>query len=506
MEANKTKVQEQTAAMLVICTDAGAAMQHKISGNLTIGNSRWANTLDIAVDSDALEDLHGRIEYTEKGYVFRDVSKGGHTFYNGVLMGSSDMDGKDSVLLKEGDVIRAEKGDALDSQRNVTVMIFHRHFSQQVEWKSVELANTGEKLYISRHEEMKSGLEVQPELAELPRHYAVLTAAEGEWFVEDHNTRLGVYLNGVRITEKKMLSFMDVIRIGNTMFLYGGDKLMFDHRDSIENSLVIHIEERSVWNLFRKQVLLEDIDLSIIPGELVLILGGSGAGKTTFMNAVMGYEKAKGKIMEGDIDIYKNYNQMKYEIGFVPQQDLLRLEDNVYNTLENAAEMKMPRSATEEERKGRIRQVLELFGLEREEESLVAKLSGGQRKRLSIAVEYIADPSLFFLDEPDSGLDGVMARSLMENLRVIADQKKIVLVITHSPDRVADLFDKVIVLAKSSEDNVGHMAFYGGVDEACQFFDVDSLENVVRRINREDEGGEGMADIFIKKYEEIEGK
>lgn len=506
MEDIKTKEQEQAAAMLVICTDSGDVQQYKISGNVTIGNCRWANTVDIAVDSDALEDLHGKIEGTEKGFVFHDVSKEKRTYYNGILIGSTDMDGEDSVLLKEGDVIRVEKGDALDSQKKVAVMIFHRHFTQQVAWKSMELVNTGEKLYISRHEEMKSGQEVQTELAELPCHYAVLLAADGKWFVEDHNTRLGVYLNGVQIAERRMLSHMDVIRIGNTMFLYCKDKLLFNHRDSMENSLVIHIEERSVWNLFRKQVLLEDINLSIVPGELVLILGGSGAGKTTFMNAVMGYEKAKGRIMEGDIDIYKNYNQMKYEIGFVPQQDLLRLEDNVYDTLENAAELKMPKSSSEEERKERIRQVLELFGLEREAESLVSKLSGGQRKRLSIAVEYIADPSLFFLDEPDSGLDGVMARSLMENLRVIADQKKIVLVITHSPDRVADLFDKVIVLAKSNEDNVGHMAFYGGVDEACQFFNVDSLENIVRKINREDEGGEGMADIFIKKYQEIEGK
>ena len=165
---------------------------------------------------------------------------------------------------------------------------------------------------------------------------------------------------------------------------------------------------------------------------MVLILGGSGAGKTTFINAVMGYEKAKGTIKEGDRDIYRNYNQMKYEIGFVPQQDLLREDDTVYDTLDNAAEMKLPVSLDKDSRKARIEQVLELMGLEREKDSLVEKLSGGQRRRLSIAVEFIADPSLFFLDEPDSGLDGIMARTLMENLRRIADENKIVIVITHT--------------------------------------------------------------------------
>jgi ABC-type multidrug transport system ATPase subunit len=143
---------------------------------------------------------------------------------------------------------------------------------------------------------------------------------------------------------------------------------------------------------------------------------------------------------------------------------------------------------------------MEQLGLQREKDSLIRKLSGGQKKRLSIATEFISDPSLFFLDEPDSGLDGVMARSLMENLRVIADDGKIVMVITHQPDRVADLFDKVIVLAKSAQTNSGRLAFYGSIREAMNFFDTESLEGIVRKINRPDEGGEGMSDYFIEKY------
>ena len=130
--------------------------------------------------------------------------------------------------------------------------------------------------------------------------------------------------------------------------------------------------------------------------------------------------------------------------------------------------------------------------------SIIAK--AGEKKRLSIAVEYIADPSLFFLDEPDSGLDGVMSRALMNNLRHIADEGKIVMVISHGPDRAADLFDKVILLAKSVQDNCGHLAFFGSVSEAYEFFDTNTLEGVVRRINREDEGGDGMSDYYIKKY------
>lgn len=271
----------------------------------------------------------------------------------------------------------------------------------------------------------------------------------------------------------------------------------------MENELEIHIEERSVREFFKKHILLQDINMTIEPGKMVLILGGSGAGKTTFVNAVTGYEKAKAQILEDGVDVYEHYDEMKYAIGFVPQEDLLREDDTVRMTLENAAQMRLPAELNEEDRSQRVDQVLEMFGLSEEQHELVKKLSGGQRKRLSIGVEYIADPKLFFLDEPDSGLDGVMARDLMEHLRSIAADDRIVLVITHTPDRVIDLFDQVIVLAKGSEDHVGHLAFFGEVADAREFFGKDTMEEIILAINAEDEGGEGRSDEFIAKFKTI---
>ena len=220
----------------------------------------------------------------------------------------------------------------------------------------------------------------------------------------------------------------------------------------------------------------------------------------------MGYEKAQGKIVYNQTDIYAEYEKMKYEIGYVPQQDLLRMNDTVYNTLLNAAEMRLPARLSPAEFDVRVRQTMHLLCLERERDSLVGKLSGGQRKRLSIAVEYIGDPALFFLDEPDSGLDGTMARALMENLRTIADKGKIVIVISHSPDRAFNLFDKVIVLAKGTRDNCGHLVYYGSPKDACAYFETRNLEEIVKRINRRDEGGDGLADEYIRRYAQKEGK
>lgn len=271
----------------------------------------------------------------------------------------------------------------------------------------------------------------------------------------------------------------------------------------IGDTLSIRIDKRTTYHGTTKVTLLRDIALDVAPGNMVLILGGSGAGKTTFVNAVTGYEKAKASIRLGGVDVYKNYDRIKYNIGFVPQSDLLRGDDTVAATLLNAAQMRLSMDISEPEKRERVKETLERFGLSEFAESHVSKLSGGQRKRLSIGVEYISDPSLFILDEPDSGLDGVMARDLMERLRAIADQGKIVMVITHQPDRAIDLFDQVLVLAKDSTSGAGRLAFYGPVPECRSFFGVETMEQVIRAVNAQTEGGLGEADTFIARYQAI---
>ena len=267
----------------------------------------------------------------------------------------------------------------------------------------------------------------------------------------------------------------------------------------LDQGLTVNLEERTATEFFKKKYLLRDIHMYIKPGHMVLLLGGSGAGKTTFVNAVNGYEPARAEIVINGQNMYKNYKHMQYDIGFVPQLDLMRGCDTVYRTLMDAAALRLPSSFSKAERLSRVEEVMEIFGLTPVEGSLVSKLSGGQRKRLSIAMEFISNPTLFILDEPDSGLDGVMARELFEQLRRIADQGKIIIVITHTPDRVIDLFDDVIVLAKDA-NRTGRLAWFGPIDEAREFFGKEKMEEIVKSVNREEEGGEGRADEFIRKF------
>ena len=271
----------------------------------------------------------------------------------------------------------------------------------------------------------------------------------------------------------------------------------------LDQGLTVNLEERTATEFFRKKYLLRDIHMYIQPGHMVLLLGGSGAGKTTYLNAVNGYEKAKAEVVLNGRNMYKEYKDMQYDIGFVPQQDLMRGSDSVFRTLMDAATLRLPSSFTKAEREARVNEVMEIFGLTPVKDNLVVKLSGGQRKRLSIAMEFISNPTLFILDEPDSGLDGVMARELFLQLRRIADQGKIIIVITHTPDRVIDLFDDVIVLAKDA-NRTGRLAWFGPIDEARAFFGKEKMEEIVKSVNRQEEGGEGRADEFIMRYAEVQ--
>ena len=184
----------------------------------------------------------------------------------------------------------------------------------------------------------------------------------------------------------------------------------------MDQGLTVNLEERTATEFFKKKYLLRDIHMYIQPGHMVLLLGGSGAGKTTYINAVNGYEKAKAEVVLNGRNMYRDYKDMKYDIGFVPQQDLMRGSDGVYRTLMDAAALRLPASFTKAQREARVEEVMDIFGLTPVKNNLVVKLSGGQRKRLSIAMEFLSNPSLFILDEPDSGLDGVMARELFEQL------------------------------------------------------------------------------------------
>lgn len=493
-----TVKKQHKAPMLFVCGN-GRMDAVLLQGQKSLGRRTEQNSVDIDLKEKFVSRRHGFFQCGGDDCWFVDTGSANGTYWNGIRLKADS-----KVMMNDGDVLQIYNGRV--GAGEFITMIYATDYPDQYVVEAVELSSAMAEINVGRSGDrhiLMSGRSVSS-------NHASFFIAEKGWAIVDHNSTNGVYVNNQRILQPRYLQTGDCVRVTNLCFVFTGTSLIYQRplqqEENVKKAsfpdvpLDIRITERSVWQRAKKLMLLQDISMTINSGEMVLILGGSGAGKTTFMNAVMGYEKAEGTIKHGDTDIYEDFESMKYKIGFVPQQDLLRGSDTVHATIQNAAQMKLPTSVKKSDRNQRIEKVLETLGLSRERDSLVSKLSGGQRKRLSIAVEYISDPSLFFLDEPDSGLDGIMAKALMTNLRTIADEGKIVMVISHGPDRAAELFDKVIVLAKSVRDNCGHLAFFGTVEEAHGFFETDSLEGVVKRINREDEGGDGLSDYYIQKY------
>lgn len=260
----------------------------------------------------------------------------------------------------------------------------------------------------------------------------------------------------------------------------------------------VDVKEKRVQ--FGKKKLLHHISFTASYGDFILILGGSGAGKTTLVKAILGESRADGQILLDGQNLYDNFKSLKAQIGIVPQFLTLRLNDTVKNTVTDAARIKLEKLFTKHEIAQRVENVLIKVGIKELENSLIGNLSGGQKKKVAVAVQLVGFQKVFICDEPDSGLDAASRMQLMELLKEISESGKIVMLITHYPDDAIHLFTKVVVIAKSREDNAGHLAYSGDVAGALRFFGVNRLQDIMLEINPVHEGGKGNADQYISKY------
>ncbi len=271
-------------------------------------------------------------------------------------------------------------------------------------------------------------------------------------------------------------------------------------------SLRVSIDRKAAG---RGRVLLKNIRAEFKSGDFVLILGGSGTGKTTLVKAILGEDKAEGSIILDGQDLYKNLRQMRGSISIVPQFLTLRLNDTVRSTLEDTAAIKLGRVLSRGEQRRRVDHVLESLGITEQQNKYISQLSGGQQKKVAVADQLIGFQQVFICDEPDSGLDAASRIQQMEILREISRRGRIVMVISHEPDDAAledgPLFDKVIVLAKSDSDTAGQMAFCGSAKEALSYFGVGRLQDIMLLLNPVSEGGCGRADEFISGFARRQG-
>ena len=229
--------------------------------------------------------------------------------------------------------------------------------------------------------------------------------------------------------------------------------------------------------------ILDDVSLTILPGRVVAIVGGSGAGKTTLLDALAGVAPAdEGTVAYDGVDLYRHLDAYRSHVGYVPQDDILHRALPLATTLRHAARLRLPADTSAGEVGRAVDDVLAALDLTGRADVVVGSLSGGQRKRASIAVELLARPRVFFLDEPTSGLDPATAAGLVRTLRGLAAGGCTVVFTTHSTADVAAA-DDLVVVARD-----GRVAWHGPTGEALEAFGATTFEGIYEVAARDPSG------------------
>ncbi|WP_123515133.1 FHA domain-containing protein [Streptomyces sp. 2132.2] len=322
---------------------------------------------------------------------------------------------------------------------------------------------------------MRIGRALENELVvsdlQVSRLHAEFRSTGGRFEIHDLGSHNGTYVNGQPLPKSgtALLGPNDIVGVGHSTFRIVGDRL----EEFVDTGDVSFSARHLTVTVDGGKQILKDVTFGVPEKSLIGVIGPSGSGKSTLLKALTGYRPAnEGDVLYDNRNLYKQFAELRQRIGLVPQDDILHKELKVSTALKYAAKLRFPGDTAEAERAARIDEVLRELKLDIHKDKKITSLSGGQRKRVSVALELLTKPSLIFLDEPTSGLDPGMDRDVMQLLRGLADDGRTVLVVTHSVAELS-LCDKLLVMAPG-----GSVAYFGPPDEALNFFGYSTWADV----------------------------
>jgi len=459
---------EQTSSSLVTIFDGSETPRTVDLGNygksvVTFGRDPKN---DIVLSSRLVSTDHGRFVFRDGVWSMEDKAaylRVGST--NGLIFNNASII---SRVISDGDFIRID--DGVEAVREGVLFVFSAAGSDN-QWRSCALTGLSE-LTIGRD---RSCSLVLPHISVSKCHARIIREQDGCYLVDNNSTN-GVIVNNRPVSGKVRLHEKDVIVITNSKLIYTSQALFYCcYKNGISVDASDIVIKRGKGR--KSFITCNHVNLNIKPGELVAVIGGSGAGKSTVLNAMCGYLKpAQGEVYINGVDLYGNFDSLKKLIGYVPQSDIVYDNLTLHDMLMYTAKLRLPEDAGSDEREHTISRAIKTVELTEKKNSLIKSLSGGQRKRASIAVELLSDPNLLFLDEPASGLDPGTERNLMQSLRAMADEGKTVILVTHSTLQL-QMCDKIVFMGKG-----GNLCFYGSYADALSFFGVSDIVDVYNMI------------------------
>jgi ABC-type multidrug transport system ATPase subunit len=465
--------------------------------------------LDVVIAATAanVSRQHAEIRRQESTYILVDLASFNGTFLNGRRIASSE-------ILHDGDVIQLGPGGPslrfrapanpdslrtvhlghsgglpqsgrLQQPKNQTIFASRDSSQFQSTQRGPEV-NPNEPRVFLQHALDRAQLtigrgdecDIRLDGLLISNNHARISQTANGLVIEDLNSTNGTYVNGQRITGRRYLPPEDVVQIGPFLLRANAQFgiTVFDTRAKTRLDVVRITKEVTNRSGGGKIRLLDEVDLSIQPNEFVGLLGPSGAGKSTLMDSLNGMRPASsGHVLVNNLDLYQHLESLKQSIGYVPQDDIIHRELTVYRTLYYVARLRLSRDISTAEINQVVNEVMDITGLSERRDVPISQLSGGQRKRVSIAVELITKPSIIFLDEPTSGLDPATEEKVMKLFRQIAESGRTVILTTHAMENVK-LFDKLVVLMR------GKLVFYGKPQEALAHCGAESFKDLYDKL------------------------
>ncbi|MFL7891982.1 MAG: FHA domain-containing protein [Anaerolineales bacterium] len=475
--------QELTPPQLTVVIAGQASQTYTLSkAKVTLGRSE---DNDITVDSRIVSRHHAYLERVQGGYLLKVIPEAG----NPILFDGRPLTG--SHKLQHGDILRI---GSLDPGMMVTMSYIDPFHAVETQATPIRFSETN-LIQIGRD----ASNDVVLDSPTVSRYHAQIERVGQRHRLIDLRSTNGTFVNDTRVEADVWLQPSDVIQIGAFRFVMGEDEL-----GQYDESRGLRVDALDLNKWVRKDLnILKDISLTFKPREFITVVGQSGGGKSTLVDAIAGYRPATdGVVLVNGTNIYANFDVVQNEIGYVPQRDIIHFELTVYQALNYAARLRMPSDTSKEERHQRIMQVLDDLDLVERKDTPINQLSGGQIKRVSIGVELLTKPGLFFLDEPTSGLDPGTETAFMHLMRRLADQGRTIVLITHATKNVM-LADKVVFLARG-----GYVAWFGPPEEALAYFDQYRSEREQRAREMEfdqiyailDDPSKGAAQEWAERY------
>jgi ABC transport system ATP-binding/permease protein len=419
-----------------------------------------AESCDIRIQSAYVSGNHCRLERVDGQWFLEDLNSTNGTYVNGIrLNGRSAVSAADRITLGHSVQMPWPSTDTPGvSSRSPTV---------------VPLLDSGKPIVIGR----AASCNVVLNFPMISSRHATIERTNGGWAVRDLGSTNGTFVEGRRVHDVAVLRPGEVISLGSYQLLLSADGRTLSSEEPHGHSA---LEAKHVSIAVAGRELVRDVSMVVRAGELVGVMGNSGVGKSTLLSAFVGYHRpSSGQVAVSGLELYARIEELRGQIGYVPQDDIMHAELTVRQALWYSARLRLPRDYSNEEIGDRITAVLHQLGLEGVGNTRIGSperrgISGGERKRVNVAMELVTDPQLLVLDEPTSGLSSVDALSLIRVLRALAADGRSVVLTIHQPSiDMLKLMDGLAVLAKDNTSNsAGELVWYGrAYPDAGQFFE-----------------------------------